>query len=159
MTKVSDMFPSKYLKASDAEEPITLTMTVVAWESMKDKDGNSEDKPVLYFKEVEKGMVLNITNAKTISNLYGDEVEAWNGKQIVLHAMDVTAFGETKPALRVSTKKPVSGKPAPAVDPNVIQTYWSKVYSMKMTPEEGNAHLKEFGGDFSAALAALSAPA
>jgi hypothetical protein len=159
MTKVSDLFPSKYLKASDAEEPITLTMTVVAWEPMKDKDGKDEDKPVLYFKEVEKGMVLNVTNAKVIQNLYGDEVENWSGKTILLHAMDVTAFGETKPALRVSTKKPIAGKvsaPASAAD---INDFWKKVYSLKLSTEQGDAVLAESNGDFKLALASLQQPA
>jgi hypothetical protein len=97
---VSVLFPSKYLKAADATPPLTLTIKRVSWEKMKDQEGNEEDKPVIWFAEQEKGMVLNRTNANTITDLYGPDVDRWTGQRVVLGTEMVTAFGATKPALR-----------------------------------------------------------
>ena len=71
--KFDEMFPSKYLKASDAEELPTVTMKALDWETLKNRDEEDEQKPVLYFEEMEKGLGLNRTNANTIKNLYGDD--------------------------------------------------------------------------------------
>jgi len=49
--KINDMFPSKYLKASDAESPLTLTISKVTTETMKARDGSEESKPVVFFSE------------------------------------------------------------------------------------------------------------
>ena len=110
MTTLSDLFPSKYLKASDAAEPVTLTITKVTQEAMKNRDGDDETKPVIHFVEMEKPMVLNRTNAKTIAELYGDNIEDWTGKKVILTSVDVDAFGETTAALRISHKKPVADR-------------------------------------------------
>jgi hypothetical protein len=109
---IDSMFPSNYLKASDAEGNPTLTMQDVKIEKMKNRDGEEEEKPVLYFVEVEKGMVLNRTNAQTISGMYGDDTDNWISERITLTSVDVSAFGQTKPALRVSSKKPGVSKQA-----------------------------------------------
>jgi hypothetical protein len=97
---VTELFPSKYLKAADATPPLTLTIQRVSWEKMKDQEGNEEDKPVIWFNEQEKGMVLNRTNANTLTALFGSETNAWSGQRVVLGTEIVTAFGATKPALR-----------------------------------------------------------
>jgi hypothetical protein len=104
------MFPSKYLKAVDAEPELTLTVDTIKQEPVVNKEGESEDKWVLYFKEVQKGMILNVTNTNTLVGLYGKETDEWIGKRIVLTAPEVTAFGKTAPALRISSKKPVADK-------------------------------------------------
>jgi hypothetical protein len=102
---VNNLFPSKYLKASDATPSITLTVKGVTWEKMKDKDGNEEEKPVIYFNEQTKGMVLNRTNANTLTHLYGSETDKWVGQRVVLGTEIVTAFGESKPALRFKNEE------------------------------------------------------
>lgn len=56
---------------------------------------------VLYFQEDIPKMILNITNASTISMLYGNHIENWEGKQIQLMTVKVKAFGKEHDALRV----------------------------------------------------------
>lgn len=109
--KFDEMFPSKYLKASDAESGPIATMKSCTWETLKNRDEEDEEKPVLYFEEFEKGLVLNRTNAKTIQGLYGDDTQDWIGKRVQLTAVDVDAFGQVQRALRVSPKKPPVDKP------------------------------------------------
>jgi len=99
--KIGDAFPSKYLKADDAGQEITLTITQVLMEEMENREGETETKPVIFFKELKKGMVLNKTNFASIAFQCGDDTDAWSGKMITLYAPMVSAFGETKPALRV----------------------------------------------------------
>jgi len=61
-----------------------------------------EDVPVLHFEGKDKGVVLNRTNAKTISQVLGSPfVEDWIGKEITLYSTEVQAFGQTVPAIRV----------------------------------------------------------
>lgn len=145
---VSELFPSKYLKAADATPALALTIARVVWEKMKDKDGNEEDKPVMFFYEQEKGMVLNRTNANTVTHLYGSDVDKWTGQRVVLGTEVVTAFGESKPALRFKNEEAKSADP-------VVQAFWNMIADMRMTREEGLAHLKEFKGNFTKALAGL----
>jgi hypothetical protein len=107
---IDDLFPSKYLKAADAEKNLDLTIARVAQEGMKNKEGKDEIKPVLYFAELEKGMVLNKTNAKTLSGLFGKEIDHWAGERVVLTAVEVDAFGEMQKALRIKNAAPATNK-------------------------------------------------
>jgi hypothetical protein len=113
--KMNDMFPSKYLTSQDIldmdEEP-TFRIKKVVFETLKNQEGQEEEKPILYFVEAEKGIVLNRTNASTIVQMFGDDTDAWKGKPITLGTDMVTAFGATKPAIRVRLRK--ANKPAPA---------------------------------------------
>ena len=63
--------------------------------------GVGEDtKPVLYFEEKEKGLVLNKTNANTIAAAYGEETDDWVGAEIVLYETMVEFQGQRKPGIR-----------------------------------------------------------
>ena len=46
----------------------------------------------MYFEGKPKGLVLNKTNANTISDAYGDETEHWEGKEIVLYEAEVEQY-------------------------------------------------------------------
>jgi hypothetical protein len=99
--KIGDAFPSKYMKADDVHEELTVTIQQVLMEEMENREGETETKPVIFFKGAKKGMVLNKTNFASIAFQCGDDTDAWAGKEITLYAPLVSAFGETKPALRV----------------------------------------------------------
>ena len=81
--KMSDAFPSKYLKAADFPTETRLIMNHVQMEALGQGD-DQESKPVLYFKDVEKGLVLNKTNANAISDQYGDDSAEWFGQPLIL---------------------------------------------------------------------------
>jgi len=96
---ISSAFPSKYLKAADLSgEATTVTMTIVKSEQVA-KSGDTQ--PVVYFREFQQGMVLNKTNAKSISKLYGDDTNNWKGKKIQLFEAMVEYQGDVMPALRI----------------------------------------------------------
>lgn len=109
--KMSTAFPSKYLAADtdvpDAEDGgLIVTISGCKRETL----GNgkeAEDKPVLYFEETDKGLVLNKTNANTITDLMGtDETDEWEGRKIKLYAKDVEFQGKMTRGIRVSTRPP-----------------------------------------------------
>jgi len=99
--KITDAFPSKYLKAGDVGEELNVTIMEVQIEEMENQQGETENKPVIYFKGHKKGMVLNKTNFASIAFQCGDDTEEWAGKEITLYAPMVSAFNKVQPALRV----------------------------------------------------------
>jgi len=100
---ISSAFPSKFLKAEDLAGATTpVTMTFVKMEQVA-KSGDL--KPVLYFKEFTQGMVLNKTNSKAISKLYGDDTNRWKGQKVELFEMMVDFQGDVVPALRIRPLK------------------------------------------------------
>ena len=95
--KISEEFPSKYLKAADLQNrEVRLTMANVEIEKL-----GEDNKPILYFKGKEKGLVLNKTNANTISDDYGDDTEDWYDQPLILFSVMVDFQGKVGPAIRV----------------------------------------------------------
>ncbi len=110
MANIMDEFPSKYLKASDVEdEHPTATIRHITREEV----GRTKDmRPIVYFDEFEKGVVLNKTNATNISKLYGSDTDNWIGKSVVLGTAIVDFNGESAPAIRIWPPKNKAGKPS-----------------------------------------------
>jgi hypothetical protein len=94
---VGDFFSPGNLKASDLRgRRAKVIITNVRIE--KFPDGN---KPVLHFKDKVKGLVLNMTNARTISNVYGPEMDTWPGKSIILYTTMVEYQGQQTEGIRI----------------------------------------------------------
>lgn len=114
---INTAFPSKYLKADDCDEDVIVTITKVTMEDIG-QGGKKESKPIVFFKEVTKGLVLNKTNAKMIAKMAGDDdTDHWTGVKVRLIATEVEFQGDLVMAIRVrSVSKPKVSKPAPAND-------------------------------------------
>lgn len=111
--KMSEEFPSKYLKAADLQgRDVRATMANVEREKIGD-----DFKPVLYFKGKEKGVVLNKTNAGTISDAYGDDTEDWFDQPLILFSVMVDFQGKVAPAIRCRVPTARDNKPAARPDP------------------------------------------
>ena len=90
-------FPSTYLKAADLKgKAVSLIMDRVAFE-----DVGGEQKPVLYFRGTDRGIVLNKTNTNMIAEMYGYESDDWAGKKVVLHTERVPFQGKLVDSIRV----------------------------------------------------------
>lgn len=108
--RISNAFPSKFLKSSDLMgRSVRVIMDRIEMESL------GEDKrPVIYFRGKEKGLVLNKTNANTIAEMWGDDTDHWQGKEITLRPTRVDFKGERVDAIRVEfIQPPVQHQPAP----------------------------------------------
>jgi len=114
--KRNDLFPSKWLKGVTMAGDTNLTITALLQEELGD---DRQEKPVLYFKEVEQGLVLNLTNFNTIADLYGDETDAWVGKKITVFPTEVTFSGKTSLGIRIRARVP-GVRPAQKTAPVVL---------------------------------------
>ena len=106
--RISEAFPSKYLKATDLQDrPVTLEISHVAEVDV----GTASDpqvKPVLYFKGKDKGLVLNKTNASTIASKYGDECDDWTGHLVEIFPTTTQFQGKTVECIRVRIPVPAA---------------------------------------------------
>jgi hypothetical protein len=108
--KMSEEFPSKYLKASDLDgREVRLTMAHVEREKIGD-----DFKPVLYFKGKQKGLAMNKTNAGTIADAYGDDSDDWMDQPIILFSVMVDFQGKVGPAIRCRVPTAKDNKAAAA---------------------------------------------
>jgi hypothetical protein len=95
--KISEEFPSKYLKSSDLKgQEVRVLMANVEREEI-----GQEKKLVLYFKGKEKGIVLNKTNANTIGDFYGDDSDDWYDQPLILFSIRTEFQGKPVDGLRV----------------------------------------------------------
>ena len=109
--KISDAFPSNYLKASDLNgKAVRVTIDSVSMEKLGD-----DQKAILHFVGKDKGLVLNKTNTFRIVEAVGsDETNDWEGWSITLYACKVDYQGKRVDAIRVddrpgATKRPDRG--------------------------------------------------
>lgn len=96
--KVSDAFPSKYLKADDLKgRRIPVTIERVSFEHMDD-----EQKAIVHFRGVAKPLVLNRTNAGSIALIVGtDEMDEWPGRAVQLYGTPTMFQGKMTLAIRI----------------------------------------------------------
>lgn len=108
---IGEYFPSKFLKADDVKVDTTVTIS-----ELKEEKVGEDTKPVIYFEEVDKGLVLNKTNSLKIAKILGsDKPIDWPGKKIVLCTALVTYKSEEVPAIRVKEFVPDAAGQPPAV--------------------------------------------
>jgi len=115
MAKYNDAFPGKYLNAEDdslAYGDLEVTISHVASEHFEAReDKPAQDKLVVYFKELKKGLVLNKTNFKIIADLTGqDDTDNWSGAKVILTLMDVQSFGDIVTAIRIKKPSPTKAR-------------------------------------------------
>lgn len=125
--KITDAFPSKYLRAADLDgRTPNVTIARVASENIGD-----DSKLVVYFEGKDKGVVLNKTNATTIVELAGDDdTDNWAGCRVKLITMKVEYQGKRVPAIRIEeadAQGATPQKPGPvavAIDDDDIPFSW-----------------------------------
>ena len=89
---------SDFLKADDIGQNFwTVTISKV---DMKNFDDGSR-KLFIMFAELDKGLVLNKTNADMIGDLYGRDTDGWIGHAVMLFTAPVDYQGKKVNAIRV----------------------------------------------------------
>ena len=94
-------------------EDLVVTIKHVTQADVVGNGGKKEKKTVVVFEEKVKPMVLNRTNSKTITKLFGTPyIEQWGGKKIQIYIEhDIQAFGEIVEGIRVRPFLPKEDKP------------------------------------------------
>lgn len=101
-----------YIGAYMVDSDLTVKITAVDREIVKGENGKSEECTVAHL-EGTKPLIVNRTNAKTISKLYGSPyIEDWIGKRITLFTTTTKVAGETVECLRIRPTKPTQSDPA-----------------------------------------------
>lgn len=104
MPKVSEMIQSKFLRKEDFDEDMVCTIRTVKLEEMQ--GGSGETRWVLYFNELQKGMVLNTTTIRVLEQAFGDDSEHWIGKRVKVYVDPNVSFqGRVVGGLRLRTPK------------------------------------------------------
>jgi hypothetical protein len=105
MPRVTDMFPSRFLKSADlkgARLPLMVRIVDVVQEEINAEGEAKKLKPVVYFAGKEKGLVLNVTNADAITMIAGsDDTDAWKNITVGLDVQTVRFKTDNVPAIRV----------------------------------------------------------
>ena len=83
-------------------------VTIEGGEIRKVEEGKR--KIVLHFAEFKQPLFLNVTNARKIATIHGEEATLWKGKQLVLYPTETSYQGAEVPCIRI---KPVPPPSAP----------------------------------------------
>jgi len=127
MTLYRKLFDPRFINAEDLDgREVTLTIAAIdrCIDIHNQRTQQEEEKPILVFEEKHRDgklkgepikMVLNITNAKKIAELYGKHYEGWVGKKIRIYPVAIKAFKTTLDAIRI--KKVPASASVPTTDP------------------------------------------
>lgn len=96
---------SRFFKAADLTQEKKLRIKDVT-EEWIGTGADKEKKLVVWFTNDERGLVLNRVNNRTIRGAFGDPIEGWKGKIIILFPTMAEFRGKMGPALRVRIPPP-----------------------------------------------------
>jgi hypothetical protein len=114
MPKIGEMIESKYLKQSDVDSEIAVTVKGVKKVNVARDDEDPEYRWTVQFHEFPKPMVLNVTNLKRLAKALGDDTDDWLGNQVLLYVdPDIEFGGNVVGGLRIKRMPAPGGKAAP----------------------------------------------
>jgi hypothetical protein len=116
MPKTSEMRgEGKFIGKDDVGRGALLTIAGCVKKNTAQEGAPPEQKWCLLFHEIEKPLVLNVTNTQTCELILGsDNTDDWIGKRIVLYVDPTVMYaGKVQGGIRVRAPKPTA--PAPVV--------------------------------------------
>jgi hypothetical protein len=106
-----DIYGSRFLGAADLNgqrKRVKIVDTEVS--DLREKDGSTRRKYIVWFETEEKALVLNKTNALRLAQAFGKNREGWHGAVIELYS-EMTSLGKEGIRLRPLRKPPQQQKP------------------------------------------------
>lgn len=123
--KVSELVGGRYLAAKEMiGQRILATISGCMIEQFENRQtGANEDKPVLYFSDMEQAAVVNKSNLKLLAAAFGDETDDWAGQRVEISTRAYTMkSGETVHGLVIDRyTPPVAAAARPAMRPRQAQ--------------------------------------
>jgi len=106
----------RFLKPEHLAPGKTYNLTIDHLEMVEvhPRPGLVEEKPVLYFTETKKGLILTSTNQDTLHAEYGDNIAACYGQRVTLRAEGVVVAKRQVTTIRLA--------PAPTTAPTATYT-------------------------------------
>lgn len=122
MPRISEMKSSKFLKRDDVGKGVLVTVAGVRQHDVAAEGAGQEMKWCLELREVEKPLVLNITNMNLMASITGsDNSDDWIGKTVVLYDDPTIQYqGKLVGGIRIRAPKPGTVAPAPQTAPDPI---------------------------------------
>jgi len=120
MAKRSEVFPSKYLKASDlAGKPLVVEIERAPTETLG-SGGDAEKKTVLCFRNGVKPLPLNMTNWDAVAAIAGGDTDDWPRHLLELYPTTTELKGKVVDCIRIRAprQKEQKAKAAPEVPAN-----------------------------------------
>jgi len=116
MPNVNDLKTSNFLAKEDVDPPILVTIDRYELQNVAKENQKPDNKWTVFFREVDKPLVLNMTNGQLIAQIIGDQdLDKGIGKKIVLyHDKTVMYAGKITGGIRVRSMK--GQKPPPIED-------------------------------------------
>ena len=95
---INELFPSNFIKAADLKGQVRrVTIETVGPEEI----AQGEVKGVCRFVGIQRGLILNRTNATLLSASFGLETTAWHGKTVELYPDKVMFQSRVVDAIRI----------------------------------------------------------
>ena len=91
MVSIYDFF-GNFLKVQDIKGDIEVEVEKVEVRKVGRED-DAENKPVVMFKGLDKGLALNAVNASALAEIAGDDYTAWAGVKCVLYVDPNVMYG------------------------------------------------------------------
>ena len=98
VTDIYDDFPGDFFKAAELVGKKPMPVTIIKVEKAEMNDG--KHKPVLYFREDERGLVLNQENRDVLAERFGRDPRTWTGKTVTLVTRTVNGPNGPCPGIR-----------------------------------------------------------
>ena len=104
--KVGEVYASnsKWLKAEDLggkEHELVISEVKLMSVTNRDDHAKVDSKIELAFRDREKTLLLNKTNAASIASMHGDDAEGWVEKPVTLYPTQVEYQNKTVNAIRI----------------------------------------------------------
>jgi hypothetical protein len=110
---VNDLYPSRYLKASDlGGVPHVLKILRIEVQDIGNPQ-KPDRKPVMYFADKEKRLVSNKTKALAIAARFGPDMGPWIGKDIEMFSTIVSGPSGPVEGIRVRPVEQAAAQPTP----------------------------------------------
>ena len=94
MPKLSEMRESKFLKKEEVDPAVLVTINGIEKHNVAMEGADPEYKWCMTFKELDKPLVMNMTNLQMTSMICGSEdTDDWMGHKIVLYNDPNVSFG------------------------------------------------------------------
>jgi hypothetical protein len=116
LDEIDDLYGSKYLTTSHLNgQKIRLRIREVTAEDLREQDGRTKRKLVVYFENEEKPLPLNKTNVTRLALAFGRDRKKWAGKVVELYS-EMTSNGKEGVRLQCLQQKPAQPVPEPEED-------------------------------------------
>lgn len=111
MVDINEVYKSNsaFIKAEDLGDDMPIY--TIASADVKNFD-NGDRKIVVEFRETEKSLPLNMTNARAIGEMYGGDTDGWINRRVMLFSMPTDFQGKTVMAVRLRRPPQQQSQPA-----------------------------------------------